>query len=99
MLETSLKTIAVVSAEDGEGKSTIIANLGIAFAQSGQRVLLVDGNLQRPFFILSWFEEPARLGKPLKWSVTGLQEVIWPTLFVIYSCYPVVSSHLIRRNC
>lgn len=31
-----------------EGKSTIVANLAIAMAQNGQRVLLVDADLRRP---------------------------------------------------
>lgn len=88
MLETSLKTIAVVSAEAGEGKSTIIANLGIAFAQSGQRVLLVDGKLQRPFLhTIFGLKNQLGWGNLLNGQVTGLQEVIWPTairnLFVL----------------
>jgi Mrp family chromosome partitioning ATPase len=49
MLEMNLKTLVITSASEGEGKSTITANLGILFAQSGQRVLLVDGNLRHPF--------------------------------------------------
>jgi len=42
-----LRTIAITSASPGDGKSTTIANLGIAFAQQGVRVLVVDGDLRR----------------------------------------------------
>lgn len=39
---------AVTSAAMGDGKSSIVANLGVAFAQSGLRTLLIDGDLRRP---------------------------------------------------
>ena len=41
------KAIAVTSAISGEGKSTIAANLAIACAMSGKRVLLIDGDMRR----------------------------------------------------
>ena len=40
--------LVVSSAEPGEGKSTILANLAVALAQSGKRVVLVDADLRRP---------------------------------------------------
>lgn len=40
--------IAVLSANDGEGKSYFAANLAIAFSQLGGRTLLVDANLRKP---------------------------------------------------
>lgn len=36
------------STEPGVGKTTTLANLGVLFAQGGQRVVLVDANLRRP---------------------------------------------------
>ncbi len=42
-----LQTLLVTSATPLEGKSTTCANLGIALAQAGQRVLLVDTDLRR----------------------------------------------------
>lgn len=41
------KVIAVTSAISGEGKSTITANLAIACAMSGKRVLLIDADMRR----------------------------------------------------
>ena len=42
------KTIAVTSAEKGDGKSTIVANLGIAFAEEGYKTLVVGADFRRP---------------------------------------------------
>lgn len=42
------KTIAVTSAEKGDGKSTIVANLGIAFAEEGFKTLLIGADFRRP---------------------------------------------------
>lgn len=41
-------TLLVTSAEPGEGKSTIAANLAYSLAQSGNRVLLIDCDLRLP---------------------------------------------------
>ncbi|MGD9891733.1 MAG: polysaccharide biosynthesis tyrosine autokinase, partial [Dehalococcoidia bacterium] len=42
------RTMLVTSALPGEGKSTTSANLAIAMAQTGRRVVLVDADLRRP---------------------------------------------------
>lgn len=41
-------TLAVIAARAGEGTSTLAANLGIVFAQLGERTLIVDANLRKP---------------------------------------------------
>ena len=41
-------TILVSSPAPGEGKSTVVANLALAIAQSGRRIVVVDGDLRRP---------------------------------------------------
>jgi capsular exopolysaccharide synthesis family protein len=43
-----VKTIAVSSAYDGEGKSTTTANLAVVLARAGKRVSLVSADLRRP---------------------------------------------------
>ena len=42
------KMIMVTSAGPAEGKTTVVQNLGIALAETGRRVLLVDGDFRRP---------------------------------------------------
>ncbi len=42
------KTILIASPASGDGKSTTASNLGIAFAQSGDRTLIVDCDLRHP---------------------------------------------------
>lgn len=41
------RVVAVTSAEAGEGKTTLVAGLGQAFAETGERVVLVDADLRR----------------------------------------------------
>jgi capsular exopolysaccharide synthesis family protein len=43
-----LQTIGITSAAAGEGKSTTTANLAIALAEGGRRVIVVDADLRRP---------------------------------------------------
>jgi capsular exopolysaccharide synthesis family protein len=56
-LDREVRSIQLTSANAQEGKSTTLANLGVAFARAGQRVVLVCCDLRRPriheFFGLS----------------------------------------------
>ena len=45
----ALRTIMVTSAVEQEGKSTTIANLGVALARGNRRVVVVDLDLRRPY--------------------------------------------------
>jgi len=42
------RSLTFVSAEPGEGKTTVASNLSISLAQLGKRALLVDGDMRRP---------------------------------------------------
>lgn len=55
------KVIVVTSAVSGEGKSSVSANLALALAQCGQKVLLLDGDLRRPTQHRLW-EVPNHIG-------------------------------------
>jgi len=48
LANTRIKTLAVISGRPNEGCSSIAANLAIAFAQTGERTLLIDANLRSP---------------------------------------------------
>ena len=47
-LRRDSKVIMITSSFPGEGKTTIVANLAVTFAQAGKRVVLVDCDLRRP---------------------------------------------------
>ena len=47
-VDSTVRVILVTSAVAGEGKSTTCANLAAAFAENGQRVLLIEADLRRP---------------------------------------------------
>jgi len=47
-LDRDARTIIITSALEQEGKSTTVANLAVAFARAGKRVVLVDLDLRRP---------------------------------------------------
>jgi Mrp family chromosome partitioning ATPase/capsular polysaccharide biosynthesis protein len=48
-LGRDVQTIMVTSAVEREGKSTTMANLAVALARAGRRVVLVDLDLRRPY--------------------------------------------------
>lgn len=47
-LDKVLKSILITGASLDEGKSTTLANLGVAFSQTGSSVILLDCDLRRP---------------------------------------------------
>lgn len=46
--DRQLQTIGVTSAAAGEGKSTTTANIAVALAEGGRRVIVIDADLRRP---------------------------------------------------
>ena len=48
MSDGHLKTVLISSAEPRAGKSTVLANLAVAMAETGLQVVVVDGDLHRP---------------------------------------------------
>jgi non-specific protein-tyrosine kinase len=47
-IERTVEVIQITSPAAAEGKSTTLANLGVALARAGKRVVLVDCDLRRP---------------------------------------------------
>lgn len=60
-IEQEAKVIAIASALPSEGKSTTIANLAVAVARGGHRVVLVDLDLRKPT-LARFFDNDARWG-------------------------------------
>ena len=47
-INRDLTTLVVVSPLKGEGKTTVVANLAVAFARAGKRVVAVDCDMRHP---------------------------------------------------
>src|SRR5690606_18343882 len=47
-IEREVRVVQVTSPSPGEGKTMVAVNLAVAFAQAGDRVVLVGGDLRRP---------------------------------------------------
>jgi capsular exopolysaccharide synthesis family protein len=72
-VDRPLRTLLVTSPSFAEGKSITAANLAVAMAQAGLRVVVVDADLRRPhldqLFSLDHRERSA--GERLWWGLTG----------------------------
>lgn len=66
-----LHTLLITSAGPAEGKSTTVANLALALAQAGRRVILVDADLRRP-------SQQRLFGKPNNQGLSAA--LLYPTL-------------------
>lgn len=76
------RVLVVTSAHPGAGKTTSVLNLGLALAESGRRVLLIDGDLRLP-----------RLGR-----VFGLQNAAGLGEVLAEQMAPAVAKELIRET-
>ena len=47
-IDKEIKTITVTSAKQGEGKTTVISNLAVSFANLDKKVLILEGDLRNP---------------------------------------------------
>ena len=95
MEKEGLKTLAVTSVSENEGKSTVAANLAISLAEKDYRVILIDGDLRRPSQFLIFGLHPREeneLGEFLKREKKKfnlLMKTSVPKLYVIggRNCY------------
>lgn len=76
------KVLVVTSAHPGAGKTTSVLNLGLALAESGRKVLLIDGDLRLP-----------RLGQ-----VFGLKDVDGLGEALAARMTPSTAKELIRKT-
>ena len=77
--EHGARTIMFTSAVDSEGKSTTVANLAVALARAGRRVLLVDADLSHPQLhrFLNIDQQPGLTNVEMEetWLVEALQPI------------------------
>ncbi len=59
-VENPISTLVVTSPAESEGKSLVLANLAVTFAQSGHKTILVDSDLRRPSQHTLWGVDNAR---------------------------------------
>ena len=69
--------IGITSANENSGKSTVIANLAISFAQMGKKVLMVDGDMRCPTIYRYFNTDPKAPG--LSELISGIQEDVIQT--------------------
>jgi polysaccharide biosynthesis transport protein len=75
------KVLTISSTEPGDGKTTVIGSLAVAFAQAGKRVLAIDGDMRRPGLTkLFDLGQRAGLSNVLK-SERPIEEVVTPLLY------------------
>jgi capsular exopolysaccharide synthesis family protein len=73
------RVVLVTSTGPAEGKSTILANLGVSLAQSGRRTLIVDTDLRRPVLHRIFALSKARGLADVLAGDVSLDEVLRPT--------------------
>jgi tyrosine-protein kinase Etk/Wzc len=85
-VDREVRVVQVTSPSPGEGKTVIAANLAAVFAQAGDRVVLVGGDLRRP-------RAEELLGVPLTPGLTGvlIGEVALPQAIRVVDGLPNLS--------
>jgi capsular exopolysaccharide synthesis family protein len=94
--------ILIVSAQHGEGRSVVAANLASCYGRQDERVLVVDAQL-RPVTgqhdlrgLIAEAEGPVTgLGEYLSFKVEKPSEVIWPTFLPGVACLPRVGTETV----
>ena len=81
LADSGCKKFCITSSTAGEGKSITILNLAISFAQTGQRVLLIDADMRRPSLARLLIEKPAPGLSNVLAGLSSETEAIRPNIY------------------
>lgn len=83
------KRFCITSSSQGEGKSITMLNLAITFAETGQKVLLIDADLRRPAMARLMVESTtpglSNVLAGLSTEEEAIRKEVYPNLDVLYS--------------
>jgi len=73
-------TMLITSPASGDGKSTLVSNLGIAFARAGQKTLILDADFRKPIqHVIFGLDNRRRCLRGVLDGTMKLEEAIQPT--------------------
>jgi Mrp family chromosome partitioning ATPase/uncharacterized protein involved in exopolysaccharide biosynthesis len=94
--------IMIVSAQAGEGKTMVAANLAAVLGRQDRRVLLVDAQVRAEEsdrdlrYLISEKDQPLLgLGEYLSFQADNVRDIIWPTVLPGVECIPHVEQAVI----
>ena len=94
--------LMIVSAQAGEGKTMIAANLAAVLGRQDRRVLLVDAQVRAEEsdrdlrYLISEKDQPLLgLGEYLSFQADNVRDIIWPTVLPGVECIPHVEQAVI----
>ncbi len=94
--------LLIASAQNGEGKTSVAANLALSFGRMDELVLLIDSQIRVEESLNSisdLIQEPENpikgLGEYLSYEADELKEVIFPTMLPGVECLPKIKEAVI----
>jgi len=94
--------LMIVSAQAGEGKTMVAANLAAVLGRQDRRVLLVDAQVRAEEndrdlrYLISEKDQPLLgLGEYLSFQADDVKDIIWPTVLPGVECVPHVEQAVI----
>ncbi len=97
-LSSEVRSVGVVSAQAGEGKTTTTINLALVIAQAGSRVLVIDADLRNPQLTRT-FVPAANAGLPdVLTGSLSVRDAIWREARTGIDILPTVARQKIHNS-